>query len=115
MELRMDGRKALITGASLGLGRAMAERFAGAGAEMRGMPTVYPDGYGLRRFNAKGWCGGNLHFIRTDDLATNWTGLNDPKGDHGAAVKPHANGDLSRSRGPYQGFATMRGESPRAC
>ena len=34
MELRMDGRKALITGASLGLGRAMAERFAGAGAEV---------------------------------------------------------------------------------
>ena len=30
----MDGRKALITGASLGLGRAMAERFAGAGAEV---------------------------------------------------------------------------------
>ncbi len=34
MELRMDGRKALITGASLGLGKAMAERFAGAGAEV---------------------------------------------------------------------------------
>ena len=30
----MDGRKALITGASLGLGKAMAERFAGAGAEV---------------------------------------------------------------------------------
>lgn len=34
MELRMDGRKALITGASLGLGRAMAESFARAGAEV---------------------------------------------------------------------------------
>lgn len=34
MELRMDGRKALITGASLGLGRAMAECFARAGAEV---------------------------------------------------------------------------------
>ena len=34
MELRMDGRKALVTGASLGLGKAMAERFAGAGAEV---------------------------------------------------------------------------------
>jgi 3-oxoacyl-[acyl-carrier protein] reductase len=34
MEVRMDGRKALVTGASLGLGRAMAERFAGAGAQV---------------------------------------------------------------------------------
>ena len=28
MQVRMDGRKAVITGASLGLGRAMAMRFA---------------------------------------------------------------------------------------
>lgn len=34
MEIRMDGRKALITGGSLGLGRAMAARFVEAGAEV---------------------------------------------------------------------------------
>ena len=34
MEVRMDGRKAIVTGASLGLGRAMATRFAEAGAEV---------------------------------------------------------------------------------
>ncbi len=34
MEIRLDGRTALITGSSLGLGRAMAERFAEAGANV---------------------------------------------------------------------------------
>jgi 3-oxoacyl-[acyl-carrier protein] reductase len=34
MELRLDGRNALITGGSRGLGRAMAETFAGAGASV---------------------------------------------------------------------------------
>jgi NAD(P)-dependent dehydrogenase (short-subunit alcohol dehydrogenase family) len=34
MELRMDGKTALITGGSLGLGRAMAKKFAQAGAEV---------------------------------------------------------------------------------
>lgn len=61
--------------------------FFGAGAEMRGMPNLFPHGYGMIRIGAKGRCGGNLHFIRTEDLATNWTGLNDPQGDIGAAVK----------------------------
>jgi hypothetical protein len=48
--------------------------FFGAGAEMRGMPTKFPVGYGLKRINAKGYCGGNLHFIRTEDLKSNWKG-----------------------------------------
>lgn len=52
--------------------------FFGAGAEMRGMPTEYPKGYGVRRINATGRCGGNLHFIRTDHLKTKWNGMNDP-------------------------------------
>lgn len=34
MDVRMNGRKAVITGGSLGLGRAMAARFSGAGAEV---------------------------------------------------------------------------------
>jgi 3-oxoacyl-[acyl-carrier protein] reductase len=34
MECRMDGRVALITGSSMGLGRAMAMKFAGAGAHV---------------------------------------------------------------------------------
>lgn len=34
MEVRMDGRKAVITGGSLGLGRAMATRFCEAGADV---------------------------------------------------------------------------------
>merc|ERR1712096_388282 len=46
-----------------------------------------PKGYGGQRIGAKGWCGANLHFINTHDLKTSWDGLNDPKGDHGAAVK----------------------------
>ena len=34
MELRMDGRAALITGGSAGLGKAMAMKFAGCGADV---------------------------------------------------------------------------------
>lgn len=34
MDIRLDGRTALITGGSLGLGRAMAHRFADAGAKV---------------------------------------------------------------------------------
>merc|ERR1712222_240679 len=44
----------------------------------------------MKRTKAKGWCGANLHFIRTQDLATKWKGFNDPsqfEDPHGAAVK----------------------------
>lgn len=64
--------------------------FFGAGAEMRGMPTINPEGYGNRRINSQGVCGANLHFIRVDGLATKWDGMNDPSqfdDPMGAAVK----------------------------
>ena len=34
MEIRLDGRSALMTGGSTGLGLAMAERFAASGADV---------------------------------------------------------------------------------
>jgi hypothetical protein len=63
------------------------DMFFGAGAEMRGMPKVFPAGYGLRRIGSSGVCGANLHFLRTVDLNSSWTGLNDPGGSVSAAVK----------------------------
>ena len=34
MQMKMDGRTALVTGGSMGLGRAMGAAFAGAGAQV---------------------------------------------------------------------------------
>ena len=61
--------------------------FFGAGAEMRGIHSKIPNGYGVRRIDVLGACGGNIHLIRTHDLKTHWRGLNDPNGSHAAAVK----------------------------
>jgi hypothetical protein len=64
------------------------DMFWGAGAEMRGICSGrFPKGYGNKRIAATGTCGANVHFIRTDDLATVWKGFNDPMGDIGAATK----------------------------
>lgn len=54
---------------------------------MRGMPSVMPEGYGVRRIDVLGHCGGNIHLIRTADLATEWKGLNNPNGSIAAATK----------------------------
>ena len=54
---------------------------------MRRMTYDVPKGYGAKRIGARGYCGVNSHFIRTDELADHWDGRNDPKGNHGAAIK----------------------------
>jgi hypothetical protein len=68
---------------------AMCEEdlFWGGGAEFRRLDYRNPGSYGIARIDAKGECGANLHFIRVDGLKTHWDGLNDPKGDMGAAIK----------------------------
>jgi len=61
--------------------------FFGGGAEYRTMDYKFPDGYGQARVASKGNCGGNFHFINTEDLLLHWEGFNNPDGNHGAAIK----------------------------
>jgi len=61
--------------------------FFGGGSEYRTMDYTYPAGYGQARIGAKGNCGGNFHFINTEDLLLNWKGFNNPNGSHAAAAK----------------------------
>jgi hypothetical protein len=74
--------------------------FWGGGAEFRKMDYKIPEGYGLQRIGAKGYCGANLHWINVEDLKLNWEGMNDPKGDHGAAVKNCAECGYAPGRSP---------------
>jgi hypothetical protein len=74
--------------------------FLGGGAEFRGMPGVWGD-RAIVRIGARGYCGANLHFIRTEDLKTHWTGLNDPKGNYGAAVKNCMECGYAPGRAPF--------------
>jgi len=74
--------------------------FFGGGAEFRTMPGVWGD-RAVIRIGARGYCGANLHFIRTEDLATNWKGFNDPKGSHGAAVKNCIECGYAPGRAPF--------------
>jgi hypothetical protein len=82
------------------LGMCEEDLFWGGGAEYRRMDYTNPGGYGIARIGASGVCGANLHFIRVDDLKTSWEGLNDPKGDHGAAVKNCAECGYAPGRAP---------------
>ena len=65
MELRMDGRKAVITGGSLGLGRAMAQRFAESGAEV-GIVARRADVLAEAKSAIEAATGGTVHPIEGD-------------------------------------------------
>jgi len=51
------------------------------------MDYSFPTGYGQARINASNNCGGNFHFINTEDLLLHWHGFNNPNGSHAAAAK----------------------------
>ncbi|MDR2194116.1 MAG: 3-oxoacyl-[acyl-carrier-protein] reductase [Treponema sp.] len=69
--MRLQNKKALVTGASRGIGKSITSLFLAEGAEVWGVSSTAPDDFEERRAKAAAESGGILHWISADlsDLA----------------------------------------------